>query len=134
MKPNQPRGARKRVYLVEDHPLMRQSIAETIEREPGLTMCGHADEAPAALAAILSLTPDIVLTDIQLKSSSGLDLVKDLHARLPALPIVATTMFDVRRTERLARAAGASAFVSKGDGPDKLIAVIHQVLKGSGHE
>jgi DNA-binding NarL/FixJ family response regulator len=72
-----------------------------------------------------------VLTDIQLKSSSGLDLIKFLRARLPVLPTVATTMFDVRRTERVVRAAGASAFVAKGDGTDKLIAVIRDVLKNS---
>ena len=104
-----------RVFLVEDHPLMRRSIVEAIQREPDLTVCGQAEDAPAVLA-IMSLQPDIVLTDIQLKSSSGLDLIKALRARLPALPIVATTMFDVRRNERLARAAGATGFVSKEDG------------------
>jgi DNA-binding NarL/FixJ family response regulator len=96
-----------------------------------LAVCGQAEDASAALAAILSLPPNLVLTDIQLKSSSGLDLIKFLRARLPVLPIVATTMFDVRRTERVVRAAGASAFVAKGDGPDKLIAVIRDVLKNS---
>ena len=65
-----------------------------------------------------------------LKSSSGLDLLKALHAHCPALPVVATTMFDVRRNERLARAAGAVGFVSKQDGPEKLIATVHEVLKG----
>ena len=107
---------------------MRRSIAEAIEREPDLTVCGQAEDATSALAAVLSLPPDVVLTDIQLNSSSGLDLIKFLRARLPVLPIVATTMFDVRRTERLVRAAGASAFVAKVDGPDKLIAVIRGVL------
>ena len=136
MKPDQPARApdkqhaiKKRVFLVEDHPLMRRSIAEAIEREPDLTVCGQAEDATSALAAVLSLPPDVVLTDIQLNSSSGLDLIKFLRARLPVLPIVATTMFDVRRTERVVRAAGASAFVAKGDGPDKLIAVIRDVLK-----
>jgi len=137
MKPDQPARApdkqhaiKKRVFLVEDHPLMRRSIAEAIEREPDLTVCGQAEDATSALAAVLSLPPDVVLTDIQLNSSSGLDLIKFVRARLPLLPIVATTMFDVRRTERLVRAAGASAFVAKGDGPDKLIAVIRGALKG----
>jgi len=129
--PDQRRVKKQTVFLVEDHSLMRRSIVEAIEREPGLTVCGHAEDASAALAAILSLPPNLVLTDIQLKSSSGLDLIKFLRARLPVLPIVATTMFDVRRTERVVRAAGASAFVAKGDGPDKLIAVIRDVLKNS---
>jgi DNA-binding NarL/FixJ family response regulator len=120
---------KNRVFVIEDHPLMRRSIIEAIEREPDLTVCGQAEDAQEALAAIESLQPDIVLTDIQLKSSSGLDLIKSLHAHLPALPVIATTMFDVRRSERLARAAGAAGFVSKQDGPEKLISTVHQLLK-----
>jgi len=120
---------------VEDHALMRRSIVEAIEREPDLTICGQAEDGPAALAAILSLPPDIVLTDIQLQSSSGLELIKSLRGRWPTMPIVATTMFDVRRTERLVRAVGASAFVAKGDGPEQLIAVLRDVLgPGTGNE
>ena len=120
---------KKRVFLVENHPLMRRSIIEAIKREPDLTVSGQAEDASSALGAILSFPPDVVLTDIQLKSSSGLDLIEFLRARLPGLPIIATTMFDVRRTERLVRAAGASAFVAKGDGPEQLIAVLRDVLK-----
>lgn len=126
--PDKSRGRKQRVFLVEDHSLMRRSIIEAIEREPDLTVCGQAEDAPAALAAILSLPPDVVLTDIRLRSSSGLDLIKSLRERLPALPIVATTMFDVRQIERLAHAAGASGFVAKGDGPDKLFAALRQAL------
>ena len=70
-----------------------------------------------------------MLTDIQLKSSNGLDLIKSLHAQTPTLPIIATTMFDVQRNERLARAAGASGFVAKQDGPVKLIEVVREALK-----
>ena len=125
---------KKRVFLVEDHSLMRRSIVEAIERDPDLIVCGHAEDAPEALAGILSLPPDIVLTDIRLNSSSGLDLIKALRNRLPTLPIVATTMFDVRQIKRLASAAGATGFVSKGDGPDELIAAIHAALKVSEHE
>jgi len=125
------RGSKRRVFVVEDHALMRRSIVEAIEREPDLMVCGQAEAAPEA-PAIASHLPDIVLTDIQLKGSSGLDLIKALRTRLPALPIVATTMFDVRRTGCLARAAGASGFVSKLDGPDELIAAIREVLEKDG--
>jgi len=127
--PDKRQGIQKRIFLVEDHSLMRRSMVEAIEREPDLTVCGQAEDAPTALAAILSSPPDLVLTDIRLKSSSGLDLIKSLRDRLPALAIVASTMFDVRHIERLARAAGATDFASKGDGPDKLIAVIRRSIK-----
>jgi len=121
---------KNRVFVIEDHPLMRRSIVEAIEREADLAVCGQAEDAQEAFDAIVSSRPDVVLTDIQLKSSSGLDLIKALRARSPELPVVATTMFDVRRSERLARAAGAVGFVSKQDGPEKLIATVHEVLKG----
>ena len=123
---------KRRVFVVEDHPLMRRSLVEAIEREPDLTVCGQVEDAPE-VQAVVSLQPDVVLTDLQLKSSSGLDLIKILHAWMPALPIVATTMFDVRRSERLARAAGAVGFVSKQNGPDQLVATIREVL-GTGSE
>ncbi len=111
------RYMKSRVFVIEDHALMRRSIVEALKRESDLAVCGQAEDAQEALAAIASLQPDVVLTDIQLKTSSGLDLIKALHERSPALPIVATTMFDVSRTERLARAAGAWGFASKQDGP-----------------
>ena len=120
---------KNRVFVIEDHPLMRRSIVEAIDRESDLAVCGQAEDAQEALAEILSQQPDIVLTDLQLKSSSGLDLIKSLRAHSPSLRIIATTMFDVRRSERLARAAGASGFVAKQDGPEKLIAAVHDLLK-----
>lgn len=108
---------------------MRRSLVEAIERETDLTVCGQADDAQEAFAAVVSVRPDIVLTDIQLKSSSGLDLIKAIRAHAPELPVIATTMFDVQRTERLALAAGASAFVAKQDGPGKLIEVVRDSLR-----
>src|SRR5436190_10635459 len=108
---------------------MRRSIIAALEREPDLAVCGEAEDAQEAFATIVTLQPDLVLTDLQLKSSSGLDLIKALHAHAPTLPIIATTMFNVRQNERLARAAGASGFVSKQDGPEKLIAAVHELLK-----
>jgi len=120
---------KSKVFVIEDHPLMRRSLVEAIERETDLTVCGQAEDAQEALAAIVSAQPDVVLTDIQLKSSSGLDLIKALRARTPALPVIATSMFDVRRNERLARAVGASGFVAKQDGPAKLIAAVRESLR-----
>lgn len=110
---------------------MRRSLVDAIERETDLTVCGQAEDAEEAFAAVVSVRPDIVLTDIQLKSSSGLDFIKAIRAHAPELPVVATTMFDVQRTERLALAAGASAFVAKQDGPGKLIEVIRESLRAN---
>lgn len=107
---------------------MRRTMVEALEREAGFVVCGEADDVPAALAAITGQPPDIVLTDLALKSSSGLDLIQTLRVQHPALPVVATTMFNVRAGERQARAAGAAAFASKQDGPDALVTAIRSAL------
>ncbi|MDB6054563.1 MAG: response regulator receiver protein, partial [Verrucomicrobiales bacterium] len=114
--------------MVEDHELMRKSIIQTLEREADLIVCGHADNVEDAIAAIAILKPDLVLTDIRLKESSGLEMIKALHSREPGLAIVATTMFDGLRNERLARAAGAVGFAFKQEGPEKLIATVQATL------
>lgn len=122
------------MFVIENHGLMRRSMIAALEREPDLTVCGQAEDGPEALAAIDLLHPDIVLTDLQLKTSSGLELIKLLHEQLPTLRVVATTMFDVRRAERLALMAGAAGFASKQDGPEKMIATVRQALKTDAHK
>jgi DNA-binding NarL/FixJ family response regulator len=116
------------VFIVEDHPAVRRGIAETINREADLTVCGEAEDAQPALAAIEAAMPQLVLVDIQLKSSSGLDLIRALHEKFPALPIIAMTMFDPVRYEKQARAAGATAFIVKQEGTEKMLKVIRTVL------
>ena len=120
---------KRKVFVIEDHPLMRRSLVESIEREADLMVCGQAEDAQEAFDAVVALHPDIVLTDIQLKSSSGLDFIRAIRAHAPLLAVIATTMFDVQRTERLARAAGATGFVAKQDGPARLIEVVRESLK-----
>jgi DNA-binding NarL/FixJ family response regulator len=119
-----------RVLVIDDHPLMLRSLIEALEREPDFTVCGQAGDVREGLAAAAAQLPDVVLTDLHLKTTSGLDLIRQLHAEAPGLPVIATTMFDVNRNERLARAAGAAGFAAKQDGPDKLIATLRQVLAG----
>lgn len=116
------------VFVVEDHPAVRQGIVEIINREADLTACGEAEDAQPALTAIEATMPHLVLVDIQLKSSSGLDLIRALHERFPALPVVAMTMFDPVRYEKQARAAGATAFLVKQEGVEKMLGIIRSVL------
>lgn len=126
--PIRTRTMKYKVFVIEDHALMRRSIVESIEREPDLNVCGQAEDARQALQSAISLHPDIVVTNIHLKSSNGLDLVRALHRTAPELQIIATAMFSSSASERRARAAGALSFVSKQDGPQRLIAVIREVL------
>ena len=117
-----------KVFIVEDHPAVRQGIVETINREATLCVCGEADDVQRALASIEATMPDLVLADIQLKSSNGLDLIRALRARFPSLPVIAMTMFDPVRYEKQARAAGAVAFIVKQEGADKMMEIIRDVL------
>lgn len=120
---------KKTVYVVEDHPLMRKSMIAALNREADLTVCGEADNVTTALTEILTAHPDLVLTDLELRLSSGLDLIASLRAKIPVLPILATTLFDLGENERKARAAGASGFVPKHDGPERMIAVARALLR-----
>ena len=117
-----------KVFIVEDHPAVRQGIVETINREATLYVCGEASDVQPALVSIEATTPDLVLADIQLKSSSGLDLIRDLRARFPSLPVIAMTMFDPVRYEKQALAAGAAAFIVKQEGADKMMEIIREGL------
>jgi DNA-binding NarL/FixJ family response regulator len=116
------------VFVVEDHPAVRQGIVETINREMDLAVCGEADDVQSALTAIEAAPPQLVLVDIQLKSSSGLDLIRILHERFPALPIIAMTLFDPVGYEKEARAAGAHAFFLKQEGAEKMVQIVRRVL------
>ena len=119
---------KKRVFVVEDHAAVRQGIVETINRETDLVVCGEADEVSLALESLSTASADLVLIDIQLKSSSGLELIRELRRLFPALPTVGMTMFDPVRYERQARAAGASGFVVKQEGAEQMLAAIRRAL------
>lgn len=120
---------KKSIFVVEDQAAVREGIVESLNRETDLMVCGEADDLQPALAAIQAARPDLVLTDIQLKSSHGIQLIRELHRLYPALPIVAMTMFDPVGYERQARAAGASGFAVKQEGAEKLITAVRAALE-----
>lgn len=117
-----------RIVVVEDHVALRHGIIDTIDREVDLMVCGQADDVSSALDVVSSARPDLVLIDLQLRSSSGIDLIGQLRQRHPALLTVAMTMFDQESSEKLARAAGAAGFVSKQEGPARLLETIRAAL------
>ncbi len=125
--PHKP-AARKRILLVDDHPLMREGLRGTINREPDLMVCGEAENAHQALEAFQRLAPDLALVDITLPGKSGLELVKDLKAVRPRLVILAISMHDESLyAERMLR-AGARGYITKQQPPEELIKAIRQVL------
>src|SRR6185436_20582481 len=93
--PRRPRPAsRRKVLIVDDHAVVREGLRATIDREPDLTVCGAAENASQALEAVLKYQPDLVLTDISLPGRNGLELIKDLRALQPNLPVLILSMHD----------------------------------------
>lgn len=115
--------------MVEDQAAVREGIVECLNRETDLSVCGEAEDVQPALTAIQAAQPDVVLTDLQLKSSKGIQLIRELRQLYPALPVIAMTMFDPIGHERQARAAGATGFAVKQEGAGKLIETIRAALQ-----
>ncbi len=121
---------KKRILIVDDHPMMRQGLAQLIGEEADLTICGEAEKASQALEAIGKLNPDLVLADISLPDKSGIELIKDMQAIQPGLAVLVISMHDESLyAERVLR-AGARGYIMKQEGGKKLMAAIRQVLGG----
>jgi DNA-binding NarL/FixJ family response regulator len=125
-----PRRVQKRIMVVDDHPMTRNGIADWIRCEQDLRVCAEAQNAEQALEAVSKSNPDLVLTDITLPGKSGLELIKDLRAMQPDLPILVISMHDESLyAERVLR-AGARGYIMKHEGGDDIIRAIRQVLSG----
>ena len=121
---------KKRVFLVDDHPAMRQGLEELINQEADLIVCGQAGDIPSALESIQKAKPDIAIVDLTLKNSSGLDLVKDLKVRFAKLPALILSMHnEAVYAERCIR-AGARGYIMKEATTENIIAAIRRVLSG----
>ncbi len=121
-------AARKKILIVDDHPMMREGLRGVINREPDMMVCGEAENARQAEEALQKLKPDLALVDITLPGKSGLELVKDLKALQPKLAILAISMHEESLyAERMLR-AGASGFITKQQPSEELVKAIRQVL------
>ena len=125
-----PAPAKKKLLIVDDHPMMRQGLTMLINHEPDLTVCGEAETAHQALAAVGTLKPDLVLADITMPGKNGLEFIKDLHAMHPGTAVLAVSMHDESvYAERVLR-AGGRGYIMKQEGGKKLMQAIRQVLNG----
>ena len=123
-------NAKKQVLLVDDHPMMRQGLAQLIESEPDLKVRAEADTAAGALKAVSGGGFDLILMDISLPDKNGLELLKDVRALNPDVPVLVVSMHDeVIYAERVLR-AGGRGYIMKQEGGRKLLAAIRQVLAG----
>lgn len=121
---------RKRILIVDDHPVVREGLVQQINREAGLTVCGEAANASQALSKIGELEPDLVVVDINLPGRNGLELMRDIRSQNPDLPLLVLSMHDENVfAERVLR-AGGRGYISKQAGGDKLLVAIRTVLDG----
>ncbi|HXT42411.1 MAG TPA: response regulator transcription factor [Candidatus Angelobacter sp.] len=125
-----PASTKKRILIVDDHPMMRQGLAQLIGNEPDLVVCSEAEDARGALEAANKHVPDLMLADITLPDKSGLELIKDVQAIHPGLAVLVISMHDESLyAERVLR-AGGRGYIMKQEGGRKLMEAIRQVLGG----
>lgn len=120
-----------RVYIVDDHPLVREWLRDLLQQQPDLEVCGQADNAAAALAGIGASKPELAIVDLTLKGGgSGLDLVKDLRAMHPDIAVIVLSMHEESTYAERALRAGAKAYVMKRESTGRIIEAIRQVRSG----
>jgi DNA-binding NarL/FixJ family response regulator len=119
-----------RLLLVDDQPILREGFAILLDQEPDLKVCGQADSAAGALKAITALRPDLVTVDIVLKGMNGIELVKQIKALHPLLPVLVLSMLDeVLFAERALR-AGAKGYVMKQAPTEEVKNAVRRLLRG----
>ena len=132
MSPHRQSAASKRtrILLVDDHPMMRQGLAALIGSEPDLEICGQAENAAKAMAALAAHPTDLVLLDLTLPDKNGVEVIKDMRALHPAVRVLVVSMHDEAiYAERVLR-AGARGYIMKQEGGPKLLQAIREVLAG----
>lgn len=120
-----------RVLLVDDHAVVRFGIAQLINRQPDLEVCGEEEDASRALGAIESLKPNLVIADISLKDSSGLELMRNIKAQHAGLPVLVVSGHDESIYAEIAFRAGALGYLMKEEALDKIVTAIRRVLSGA---
>lgn len=124
------RSLKRTVLIVDDHPIVRQGLAQLINQEHDLEVCGQAEDAHEAMQAIRKLQPDLVIVDISLKDTSGMELIKDLKIQRPDLPVLTLSMHDEEVYGERALRAGAKGYIMKQEATEKVVTAIRRVLAG----
>lgn len=123
-------AARRKIFIVEDHPVFREGLAQLINSEPDLTVCGSADNAEDALAEIEKLKPELALVDISLPGKNGLELIKELRAVKHKAKLLVVSMHDEAiYADRVLR-AGGDGYIMKEEDPEEIVHAIRDVLQG----
>lgn len=121
---------KKRILIIDDHPIMRHGLAQLICAEPDLEVCADAGSAAEGLKAVQKTKPDLVVVDLTLPDKHGLEFIKDLHVMLPGTLVLVLSMHDEALYAERALRAGARGYVMKETAADTLVRAVHRVLGG----
>ena len=121
---------RRRVLIVDDHPMIRQGLRRVMDNEGDLIVCGEAESVRDARAAINHSSPDVVIVDISLKQGDGMELVREIRAHHPQLPILVLSMHDELIYAERMLSAGANGYIMKQAASDQFLVAIRRVLEG----
>ena len=119
-----------RVYIIDDHPLVRRGLSALIAAEPDLEVCGQNEDPSAGVQEIIRLQPDVVTIDISLNGSSGLELIKRIRAVSPRIQMVVLSMHHESVYALRALKAGARAYVMKHEATARIVEAIRQARAG----
>jgi len=119
-----------RIFIVDDHPLLRKGLGELINQEPDMLVVGEADDAPAGIKGITAIRPDLVIVDISLKSMNGLELIKNIKVLDPSIHVLVLSMHDETVYALRVLKAGAKAYVMKQEMVEKVMEAIRRIRAG----
>ena len=130
IQPQNDTPAKKRVLIVDDHPIFRAGLTGLVNLEAELTVCGEANDAKQAMQAVEKLHPDLVLLDMSLPGKGGLELLKDIRAIAPQTPVLIISMHDETLYAERVIKAGGRGYIMKQEGPEKIVQALRKVLSG----
>jgi len=119
-----------RIFIVDDHPLLRKGLSELINQESDMMVVGEADDAPSGIKGITTIKPDLVIVDISLKSMNGLELIKNIKVLDPSIQVLVLSMHDESVYALRVLKAGAKAYVMKQEMVDKVMEAIRRIRAG----
>lgn len=123
-------STKTRIFIVDDHPLLRRGLAELINREQDMMFCGEAEDSPSAMKAIAQLKPDLVIVDISLKGYNGIELIKNIKAFDQKIQVLVLSMHDESIYAMRVLKAGAKAYVMKQEVVDKVMEAVRRIRAG----
>ena len=121
---------KKRIMVVDDHPIVRQGLALMINRESDLVVCGEAEDAMGAMHVLASSHPDILIVDISLNGPDGIDLLKNIRVSHPTLPVLILSMHDEMVYAERALRAGANGYIMKQEATENVLVAVRRILTG----